>query len=57
MVLWAIAASLVPSMQKGNEGARIGHIACNTLNVVLFAWQLPTGLEIVGKVFEFTTWP
>ncbi|WVZ78091.1 hypothetical protein U9M48_025856 [Paspalum notatum var. saurae] len=56
-VLWAAAAALVPAMQKGNDTARSLHIALNTLNVLLFIWQIPTGLEIVGKVFEFTTWP
>lgn len=56
-VLWAGAAALVPAMQKGNETARSLHIALNALNVLLFVWQIPTGLEIVGKVFEFTTWP
>nr|CAB3448641.1 unnamed protein product [Digitaria exilis] len=56
-VLWAGAAALVPAMQKGNETARNLHIALNGLNVLLFIWQIPTGLEIVGKVFEFTTWP
>ncbi|OEL21675.1 hypothetical protein BAE44_0017307 [Dichanthelium oligosanthes] len=56
-VLWASAAALVPAMQKGNETARNLHIALNALNVLLFIWQIPTGLEIVGKVFEFTTWP
>jgi hypothetical protein len=55
--LWAAAAALVPAMQKGNEGARYGHIALNTLNVALFVSQIPTGLEIVGKVFQFTSWP
>ena len=39
-VLWALAASLVPSMQKGNETARSIHIALNTVNVCLFAWQV-----------------
>jgi hypothetical protein len=57
VVLWALAAALGPSMKKGNEGARIAHIALNTVNVALFAWQIPTGLDIVAKVFEFTTWP
>lgn len=57
VALWAAAAALVPAMQKGNEGARIGHIVLNTLNVLLFLWQIPTGLEIVGKVFQFTSWP
>ncbi|KAI4979216.1 hypothetical protein ZWY2020_015969 [Hordeum vulgare] len=56
-VLWAAAAALVPAMQKGNETARSLHIALNTINVLLFIWQIPTGLEIVGKVFEFTNWP
>ncbi|XP_014491491.1 uncharacterized protein LOC106754062 [Vigna radiata var. radiata] len=56
-VLWALAAALVPSMQKGNETARNLHIALNALNVLLFVWQIPTGIDIVFKVFEFTTWP
>ncbi|XP_027351759.1 uncharacterized protein LOC113862770 [Abrus precatorius] len=56
-VLWALAASLVPSMQKGSETARNLHIALNALNVLLFVWQIPTGIEIVFKVFEFTSWP
>lgn len=56
-VLWAAAAALVPQMQKGNDTARSAHIALNAVNMALFAWQIPTGLEIVGKVFEFTHWP
>ncbi|XP_058189910.1 uncharacterized protein LOC131307428 [Rhododendron vialii] len=56
-VLWAAAAALVPAMQKGNETARNLHIALNALNVLLFVWQIPTGIDIVFRVFEFTTWP
>ena len=56
-MLWAAAAALVPAMQKGNESARNLHIALNAINVLLFASQIPTGIEIVFKVFEFTTWP
>ncbi|XP_010544866.1 PREDICTED: uncharacterized protein LOC104817387 [Tarenaya hassleriana] len=56
-VLWAAAAALVPAMQKGNETARSLHIALNFVNVVLFVWQIPTGIDIVFKVFEFTKWP
>ncbi|XP_030454277.1 uncharacterized protein LOC115675661 [Syzygium oleosum] len=56
-VLWAAAAALVPAMQKGSETARNLHIALNFLNVVLFVWQIPTGIDIVFKVFEFTKWP
>lgn len=56
-ILWAFAAALVPAMQKGNETARSLHIALNTVNVLLFIWQIPTGWDIVLKVFEFTKWP
>lgn len=56
-VLWAAAAALVPPMQKGNETARNLHIALNVLNVLLFICQIPTGWDIVLKVFEFTKWP
>lgn len=56
-VLWALAAALVPAMQKGNETARNLHIALNALNVLLFIWQIPTGIDIVFKVLEFTKWP
>ncbi|XP_021748053.1 uncharacterized protein LOC110713916 [Chenopodium quinoa] len=56
-VLWAAAAALVPAMQKGNETARSLHIALNALNVILFIWQIPTGIDIVFKVFQFTNWP
>jgi hypothetical protein len=56
-VLWALAAALVPAMQKGNDTARSLHIAFNAVNILLFIWQVPTGLEIVGKVFQFTTLP
>jgi Protein of unknown function (DUF4079) len=57
VALWAIAASQVPAMQKGSNTARVVHISANTLNLGLFTWQIPTGLTIVGKVFEFTSWP
>eukprot|EP00899_Mesostigma_viride_P018873 jgi/Mesvir1/26988/Mv20699-RA.1 len=57
VVLWAAAAALVPAMQKGDEKARSAHIALNAVNLLLFAWQLPTGFEIVLKVFQFTQWP
>ncbi|XP_061370383.1 uncharacterized protein LOC133313078 [Gastrolobium bilobum] len=56
-VSWALAAALVPSMQKGSETARSLHIALNTLNVLLFVSQIPTGFDILLRVFEFTKWP
>jgi hypothetical protein len=55
--IWAISAALVPSMQKGNDGARSAHIALNAVNVGLFGWQVATGLDIMQKVFEHTSWP
>lgn len=55
--LWAIAAALVPAMQKGNDAARTAHIALNTLNILLFGWQVATGLDIMQKVWENTSWP
>jgi len=50
-VLWALAAALVPAMQKGNETARNLRISLNAVNVLLFIWQIPTGFDIVLKVF------
>ena len=46
-ILWAMAASLVPQMQKGNANARSAHIAINTVIVGLFTWQVKT------RVFMF----
>ncbi len=37
-------------MQKGNNAARTAHITLNVINLALFASQVPSGLEIVGKV-------
>jgi len=51
-VLWALAASLVPAMQKGNKTAKDLHIALNAGNVGLFSWQILTGIPIVQKVLE-----
>ena len=42
-------------MQR-HQKARDLHIALNVVNTALFTWQF-TGLEIVGKVFQFTSWP
>lgn len=57
-VLWALAAALVPQMQKGKDWARSGHIGLNVLSTGLFAYyQIPTGLEIAAKVIEKTKFP
>ncbi len=57
VVAWAMAASLVPLMSKGSDGARSAHIAFNALALGLFTWQLPTGWEITQKVIEKTSFP
>ena len=60
MTLWidAIAAALVPEMQKGKEWARTAHIGVNAVTFGLFAYyQIPTGLEIAAKVIEKTKFP
>lgn len=56
-IIWALATALTPAMKKGNEAARVAHITLNCINIALFAWQIPTGFEIVEKVFQFTSWP
>jgi len=48
---WALAAACVPFMEKGSETARNLHIALNVVILALFAWQLPTGFEILMKVW------
>lgn len=50
--LIAIAASLVPWMQKGNKLARDMHFALNILILGLFSWQAFTGMEIVQKIMN-----
>lgn len=45
VVAWAIAASLVQQMQKGNEYARLAHISINFGILGFFAWQVNTGLQ------------
>jgi len=55
-VLWAIAASLVPQMQKGDATARSAHIAINAVILGLFTWQLPTGWKILDFIWNKTPW-
>lgn len=56
IVLWALAASLTPQMQKGNDLARTGHIAFNVAGIGLFSWQLTTGFDILTKVWAKVPW-
>lgn len=57
VTLWALAASMVPHMQKGNDTARSVHIGANVIGMGLFAWQITSGVPILLKVLEFTKWP
>lgn len=55
--LWALAVACVPQMQKGNEVARTVHIGANLGGIGMFLWQLQSGIPILLKVWEKTSWP
>lgn len=55
--LWALAVACIPQMQKGNEVARNVHIGANFGGIGLFLWQLQSGIPILLKVWEKTSWP
>lgn len=57
VILWALAAACVPQMQKGNDTARSIHIGANLGGIGLFAWQVQSGIPILLKVWEKTSWP
>jgi hypothetical protein len=57
VVLWALAVSTIPAMQKGNETARTVHIGANLTGIGFFVWQVTSGLPILFKVWEKTSWP
>ena len=58
VVLWALAAAMVPFMQKGNDAVRTVHIGSNVLATSLFTYyQLPSGWGITTKVLEKTSFP
>jgi Protein of unknown function (DUF4079) len=48
----AIAASLTPLMQKGNDLARNTHIFLNVLLLGLFGWQAVSGVEILQIIIS-----
>jgi hypothetical protein len=50
--LIAIAAALVPFMQKGNELARNTHIVLNVTLLGLFGWQAVTGVQILQRIIS-----
>jgi Protein of unknown function (DUF4079) len=50
--LIAVAAALVPAMQKGNEFARVSHIVLNVVMLGLFGWQAVTGMDIVQRIIS-----
>lgn len=55
--LWALAGACVPAMQKGNDTARTIHIGANLAGIGMFAWQVQSGIPILLKVIEKTSWP
>lgn len=57
VALWALALATVPQMQKGNDTARSVHIGANVAGIGLFLWQLQSGIPILLKVWEKTSWP
>ncbi len=48
----AVAAALVPYMQKGNDLARVTHISLNIVLLGLFGWQAVSGMQIVQKILD-----
>lgn len=57
VVVWALAVATIPPMQKGSETARTIHIGANIGGLALFAWQVQSGIPILFKVIEKTSWP
>lgn len=55
--LWALAAACVPGMQKGNGISRTVHIGANVSAIGLFGWQVVSGIPILLKVLEKTSFP
>lgn len=49
-VLMANAAALAPLMQQGKEWARYTHIAIALVIIMLFGWQLVTGIQVVFEI-------
>jgi magnesium-transporting ATPase (P-type) len=52
MAIIAIAASLTPLMQKGNDWARNTHIFLNIVLLGLFGWQAVSGVEILQRIIS-----
>ena len=48
--LIAVSTALIPLMQRGSSWARQTHIALNISLLLLFTWQIVTGLEIVQEL-------
>jgi Protein of unknown function (DUF4079) len=44
-------------MIKGNDTARTVHIGANIAGLGLFGWQVVSGIPILLKVIEKTSWP
>jgi len=53
--LWVAAATLVPAMQKGNETARLLHIAMNMINLGLFDGRSTPASASLSKLSSLAT--
>lgn len=57
VICWVAATACIPYMQKGSDTARYLHIGANSVGMLLFTWQVTTGIPILVKVWELTQWP
>ena len=57
VVIWAAVLATIPAMQKGSDTARTIHIGANVFLLGLFGWQITSGIPILLKVIEKTSWP
>ena len=56
-VFWGLAVATIPAMQKGSDTARTIHIGANLTGLGFFGWQVVSGIPILLKVIEKTSWP
>lgn len=57
VLVWTLAVATIPAMQKGSDTARSIHIGANVTGLGLFVWQVSSGIPILLKVIEKTSWP
>lgn len=50
--LISVSTALIPLMQRGHVWARNMHISLNVTLLLLFSWQIVTGLSIVKELLS-----